>query len=474
MAHETASTAEPEAPGTSVKYQKGRLYTQYIISFLIAGTILNMCYAAMAAVLMPNTVQTIEFLNYFANTGIGTVNDLASLTDLAAQVAAGTVQPTAEQAVLLDLLSKYEGSRASDMALIFAIGSFVTMFSQPLVGVFSDRWRSRWGRRSFWIVVGAIAGASFMVALRYSSTIAMVILFWVLSQVSLNFMQGPLTATIADRVHEKNIGSMSAVSGFSGLVGFGAGTAVAGIVFNAMGSDTYFAFALAVAVGALVFVTFAKDRSSKDLKVDPWDWKGFFHGFTIAFRSRDFRWVWFARAILWLGYAAVANFSLYILQSHLRPALTAEEANVHIGILSLVALPCQIVTVLLAGRLSDKVGRRKPFVWGSSSVMAASIFIPLLVPTLPAYYAFTIIFYAAFGVYMAVDMALFIDVLPDKDQAGRDLGVANVATNVGDMLGPVLAGMLVAQLGGYPPVFIAAGIAVFAGALGILRVRNAR
>ncbi len=32
-----------------------------------------------------------------------------------------------------------------------------------------------------------------------------------------------------------------------------------------------------------------------------------------------------------------------------------------------------------------------------------------------------------FGMYMAVDLALVADVLPDKDKAAKDLGVLNIA-----------------------------------------------
>jgi hypothetical protein len=45
----------------------------------------------------------------------------------------------------------------------------------------------------------------------------------------------------------------------------------------------------------------------------------------------------------------------------------------------------------------------------------------------------------AFGIDGHIDQALFIDVLPDENAAGRDLGVANIATNLGQALGPIIA-----------------------------------
>ena len=65
---------EPERPGTSAKYLGGRLFYQYIVAFILASVFLYACYAAMAGILLPNSVQTIEFRRYFANTSVQDVN----------------------------------------------------------------------------------------------------------------------------------------------------------------------------------------------------------------------------------------------------------------------------------------------------------------------------------------------------------------------------------------------------------------
>lgn len=465
---------EPERPGTSAKYLGGRLFHQYIVAFILASVFLYACYAAMAGILLPNSVQTIEFQHYFANTGVQDVNAVQELTNLKQAVDAGTATATAEQQHLLDLLGQYEAARATSISLMMMIGSFFTLFAQPIVGVISDRWRSPFGRRAFWIVAGAIGGAVFMVGLRYSSTVALLTVFWTVGQVSLNFMQAPLSTTVADRVPENRVGMVSGLSGVGMMAGFTGGSVVAGLLFNRLGLDTYFVFALAVVIGALGFVTFAKDRSSKDLEVKPFDWVGFFKGYAIPLRDHDFRWTWIARFFMFFGYTAISNFVLYILQSHIQPALSASEANETFAGLSSAALPGQLIMMLIAGRLSDMVGRRKPFVIGSSAFIAAILLIPLLVPTLPAFYVFYILLAASYGMYMAVDVALFIDVLPDKEAAGRDLGVANVASNIGQMLAPVAAGQIVALTAGYSALFIMSIVAVAVSAAAIIPVRKVK
>ena len=465
---------EPTRPGTSAKYLGGRPYYQYLVSFIIASVFLYSCYAAMAGVLLPNSVQTIEFRHFFAGTSVTTINDVQALTDLKQAIDAGTATATADQQHLLDLLAQYDAARARSISLMMSIGSFFTLFAQPIVGVISDRWRSAFGRRAFWIVAGAIGGAVFMVGLRYSSTIALLTVFWTVGQVSLNFMQAPLSTTVADRVPENRVGMVSGLSGVGMMGGFTGGSVVAGLLMNRLGLDTYFVFALAVVAGALLFVALAKDRSSKNLEVAPFDWIGFFKGYAIPMRDHDFRWTWIARFFMFFGYTAISNFVLYILQSHIQPALSASEANTTFAGLSSAALPGQLLMMLIAGRLSDKVGRRKPFVIGSSAFIAAIMLIPILAPTLPAFYVFFILLAASYGMYMAVDVALFIDVLPDKEAAGRDLGVANVASNIGQMLAPVAAGQIVALTAGYSALFIMSIVAVAVSAAAIIPVKKVR
>lgn len=463
---------EPTRPGTSAKYLGGRPFIQYVISFIISSLFLFACYAAMAGILLPNSVQTIEFQHYFDGTTVQSVNDVQQLTQLRQAVDAGTATATGEEQHLLDLLAQYEGARAKSISLMMSIGSLFTLFAQPVIGVISDRWRSKFGRRAMWIVMGAIGGAVFMVGLRYSSTIAMLTLFWTVGQVSLNIMQAPRSTTVADRVPQDKVGLVSGLSGIGMMLGFTGGSIIAGILFNTLGLDTYFVFALGVVIGALLFVTFAKDRSSKDLEVEKFDWISFFKGYTIPLRDHDFRWTWIARFFMFFGYTAISNFVLYILQSHLQPALSASEANTTFATLSSAALPGQLLMMLVAGRWSDKVGRRKPFVIGSSIVIAALMALPLLFPSLPIFYVFYIGMAAAYGMYMAVDTALFIDVLPDPEAAGRDLGVANVATNIGQMLAPVVAGQVVAITAGYDALFIMSVVSVVIAALAIIPVRK--
>jgi MFS family permease len=79
-----------------------------------------------------------------------------------------------------------------------------------------------------------------------------------------------------------------------------------------------------------------------------------------------------------------------------------------------------------------------------------------------------------FGCYMAVDNALFTEVLPRNEDAGKDLGIANIAAALPQVLAPAVAGLVIAVTGGYQGLFAVALVLAVAGALCIIPIRSVR
>ncbi|GAA1998038.1 MFS transporter [Microbacterium pumilum] len=463
---------EPAEPGTSSIYIKGPASRSYLTWFTILTIAITSVWGAVTGILLPNHVQLLEMGNWF--TGADASIDLQQLTLLQQSIDAGTATATAEQARQLDLLSGFNAARAQSLAMISTIGVILTMLIQPVVGVFADRTRSRWGRRAPWILFGTVVGSLLLVLLRFAPSIAVLAIVFMLAQAVLNTASGPLATTVADRMPENRRGTASALGGFGNFFGGLLGGLLAGALFATIGLDFYFIIAAFVAFSGVMFVLFARDRSSKDLEVAPFNWKEFLVSFTIALRSRNFRWVWVARILLTFGYTVSTALSLYMLQSYVRPALSQAEATALAPLLLLAGVPVTILAVLVAGKLSDKLGKRRIFVIVASVLMALSMVIPIVMPTVPGLFIQAIVGGIAFGIYLPVDQALFIDVLPDKRAAGRDLGVAGLGSNFGQALGPILASTVVAVTGGYVGIWIAAAILVILGAVAILPLKGVK
>ncbi|WP_394525454.1 MFS transporter [Paenarthrobacter nicotinovorans] len=467
------SDAQPASePGTSEQLASGRRFSRYLTWLGVSTAFIVSVWGSLNGILLPNHVQTLEFANFFV--GNDASANLQELANLKAAVDAGSTTATAEQTRMLGILHDYEVARANSLALLITVGLTVTMFMGPFLGLISDRTRSRFGRRTPFIFFGGIIGAASIAAMQFAPNLLLLIVLWSVAGLFVGMAQAAQNATIADRVVYGKRGTASAISGLGAFMGGILGTVMGAAAFGALGLGSYYIPALLVALGACLFVAFAPDRSSRDLSPTSAGLGQALKGFLVPLRSHDFRWVWIARLIMTFGWGVSTAFGLFMLQSYVQPALNQAEATAMAPILALVGLPGTVISLVIAGRWSDKVGRRKPFVIFSSLLLAASFVVPLVSPTVPGLLIQGIVAGVAYGAYLSVDQALFIDVLPNMKDAGRDLGIAGLGMSMGNALAPIIAAQVFSLTGNYVWIWVVALVLVVAAAFAIFPVRSVK
>jgi MFS family permease len=73
-----------------------------------------------------------------------------------------------------------------------------------------------------------------------------------------------------------------------------------------------------------------------------------------------------------------------------------------------------------------------------------------------------------FGMYLAVDLALVADVLPDQDKVAKDLGVLNIASALPCSIAPAIAPAILAiGSGSYGALYTVAGVCAVIGAVAV-------
>jgi MFS family permease len=452
-------------------YERGPAMRGYMILYALAALSGAAVWGGVGNVLLPLHVQQIEFAQFFAG-AMASVN-LQELIALKTQIAAGAATATADQQRLLEVLAAYESARAGNLAMLKSIAVGVTMLMQPLIGLVSDRTRSRWGRRAPWLVIGAISTTLGLVGMQYSTAILQLLVCWVAAQVGVTMIMGPLAATVADRMPADQRGLMSGIAGVGLLVGFNLGMAGASALYGKFGVGSYLVFAAVLFLFSTAFVLFARDRSSMSMQQRAASLGAHLLSVTHALRDWDFRWVWGARALVMFAYATSATYTVYMLQSYIEPGQSVAQAAKTVSLLHLAALPGTLLAMVITGRWSDRIMRRRPFVIGASFLFAASMIVPFLWPTLIALYVQFVVGGVAFGIFLAVDQALLIDVIPNKQAAGRDLGMGQFAANLGSVMGPLLAGIVLSATGGYRMIWLAALLLAVVSAFALMPVKRA-
>lgn len=364
-------------------------------------------------------------------------------------------------------------NKINNLAIVTTVSFIFTLFAQPIVGAFSDRTRSRLGRRAPWMLIGAAVAMIFLLGLGGMQNVLWITVFWVIIQVSLNALQGPMSAIIPDRFPRSRRGMASAMVGVGTMIGVAVGTVVAGQFVNNLGVG-YAVFGIGILVVAVLFVLFNRDSSSVGGVVEPWSWKAFLAGFWINPKQHpDFAWAFAARFFFILGYFVIAAYNLYILTDYLKMPLG--EAATNAGLLAVVGVVPTLISIVIAGWWSDKIGRRKVFVYAASVIMVIGLAMPLLMPSFTGMLIMGIINGFGFGLYMACDTALMTEVLPgDGAAAGKDLGILNVATNIPQAMSPAVAALIIGVFGGFPALFVFGMIAVIIAAVVLVPIKSVR
>ncbi|WP_044558932.1 MFS transporter [Azospirillum sp. B4] len=365
-------------------------------------------------------------------------------------------------------------AKAANLAIVMSITSIFSTLTTPIAGALSDSTRSRWGRRSPWIALASLIGSMCLFGVSLVTSLWSITVLWVMAAIAYNAMQGPLSTVVADRFAPANRGTASGFIGAGMTAGGTVGIIVAGQLAGQLVLG-YLVFAAAVAACCVAFVFLNREASSAHLRPAPFSLAAFLRGFWIDPRKYpDFGWAFLGRFTIYMGYQGVVTYQLYILRDYIQ--LSVDQANAVIGNISAITFVMLLFSGLVSGFLSDRVGRRKPFVFFSSVIMAAACVVPLITPTVEGMYLYAGIVGLGYGAFTAVDMALMTQVLPqDTGSTGKDLGILTTAINIPQAISPVMSAWLLGLSGGdYSVLFIAAIIFVFLSSFFVLPIRSVR
>lgn len=356
--------------------------------------------------------------------------------------------------------------KVANFGLVAGVSAIFATIFNPVAGALSDRS----GRRNPWILAGGLLALPVMLLLGSVQTILLVTIVWCLGQAVMNVYQAALTSVVPDRIPTEGRGKASAAVG----LGLPVGSTIGALVGAAYSDDYrtgYLVFGAIMAVAAVLFTVCAREERMPPKA--PLPVKVQLAAFGSALKNHDFRWAFIGRALLILGYFAVAGFQLYILKDHteLPAGLAPEEA---VAILMPVNSVAMVVSTVLGGWLSDRYDRRKLFVGASAALAAVALLIPAVSTSWTAMLAFSVVNGLGFGCYMAVDTALVTMVLPKAEDAARDMGVLNVANAGPQIVAPFVASVVVSVGGGYTPLFLLAAVLSVLGALAVRPIRGVR
>ena len=364
-------------------------------------------------------------------------------------------------------------NKVAVLGLVGAVAAVAAVVTQPVWGMLSDRTRSRMGRRVPWILGGVVGLSLAFLGLATVNSVALIVVFAALVSLFYSMITGPLSAIVPDRTPVARRGVFSALGSLGIFVGGLLGVVVASQFVSTI-TVGFVVMAALVLFGGIPFAIALRDRNLEQVEVavERVSWAETLKGFFVDPRKHpDFFWAFIARLVLIVGYWSIVSFQLYILDDYI--GLGLEGANKVFPLATGILAIGIIVALVPAGVLSDRLGRRKPFVIVASVIVAVSAVIPIFVPTVTGALVAVALGGIGFGIYLAVDQALMTQVLPSSTDAGKDLGVLNIAQAGGQVIAPLIASLVIG-LAGYPALYGFAAVMALLAAFAILPIKSVR
>ena len=294
---------------------------------------------------------------------------------------------------------------------------------------------------------------------------------WCVYQCFLNAIVAPLIAVITDRTAPKFRGTISAMYALGYSVGIYGGQMI-GARFLTDQSMGFTVLAVLTLIGGPLAALIMREGSSLAMPRKRFTAQMFWEHFSFPTRHcRDYYLALFGKFLIVAAKFAISGFQLYILTDYMMQS--ADGAKHYVSVISMCMVVTAIAMTVIAGPISDRIGSRKIPVIACSLLVAVGSIIPFFSNDPKMMIAYALVAGTGMGAYNAVDQALNVEVLPSKDTAAKDLGILNLANTGGQVLGPVLAAMLI-NMFGYHALFPLAAVCSLLGALLIVFIKSVK
>lgn len=377
----------------------------------------------------------------------------------------GYVVPTALLLTLKFLQLDAENA-AVNFSIVTAVGGISTLICGLIAGAVSDRTTLAFGKRRTWILAGASIGAFGLVVIGFSTNITLIIVSWLISCIGFSFLNAAINALMADQCPIEKRGTVGGMFGFASPVGIQLGIAAMTLINGASIASKFCILAALVMLSAIVSCAVIKDTPAvKVLKTDN-KIKANRSIYPSVKQYPEYTWTLLNRFFMSMAYAYQTYLTLYFV-NHFGISDTAVSGIVLIN--GVIGTIFGAIASILGGMLSDKIKKQKPIMIGAGIIEIVGFIILIAAKSVPMVYVSSAFINIGASTITAISIALVIRVLPNKDDAAKDISIINTSGNVPNSFVPAIAPVCIG-IGGYSMLFtVLAGCGVL-GTLSVLPI----
>jgi maltose/moltooligosaccharide transporter len=384
---------------------------------------------------------------------------------------AGNPQWELESKVLSQSLTDVTGFSLPPVLAFFIMtwDNILNIFVQSWAGARSDRTWTRWGRRKPWLLVGVPVAALGFVLIPFARILAVMLLFIFITNIGMALFRAPTAALLGDLFPPEQRSKARGISGVIASIGGIVAIAIGSVLFERVGRAAPFIFsALLMVTTAILVLIFVKELRPKETEEPK----------SNNIMREVLRSLWQAdnRSVLWLlltiGLSfmmweslqvGISSFAVFVL------GLPVEQA-VRFGLLFAIAL---LVAAYPSGLVATRFGRQRIMGIGLGGLFLLMI-IAYLVVRDPLSFAVILVLSGIFLSLVVINDLPFLYDIGDESKIGAYTGSYFVATQIGAVVGPTLAGFLIEIGGSYRIIFAFASLCALLAWLTLRPILNQR
>lgn len=380
----------------------------------------------------------------------------------------------------IDAMVPNRDQQGTAIGLAVSVGGLFAMAIPPLVGAISDRLSTPFGRRRPVMIGASILTLPGFIILASAQNYPELVIGYGWVQFFFNAAGAAFAGIIPDVVPAQQFGRASGFLATMVQLGSGAGLFSYSLLHGAHNDRwIYLAFAVVIVITLVPTSLAAAGEGSSPLP--PRERRPFSAIALEFFRpllGGDFMWVVLTRFFISAGIVAVATYLLNFFRDVVQVADPAGFLTLWFLVVLVVAVPFG----LAGGFFSDRMHRRKVFVYASGGFQAfvALVFIVFYPTSQFLVYAVGATYGIGYGLFYAVDWALACDTLPDKKSSAKDMGLFHIALTLPQFVIPFFAGRALDYFNnasansGYRVVFSSAVVLIALGTFFVSRIRTIR
>ena len=373
-----------------------------------------------------------------------------------------------------------KGSQNTAIGVALGLGGVLAMAVPPLVGAWSDRLNTRFGRRRPIMVAGTLLTIPGLLILMAANNYPEIVIGYAIIQFFFNAAGAAYAGIIPDVVPAQQVGKASGFLATMTQLGIGGGLGVTSLLSH--NRLIYLVMGVVAALCLIPTVWAARTEGMEPIALPPHrPFSETLREFLRPLHEGDFAWVVFTRLMVSSGITVVLYFLVnFFGDVVLTPGTDAAKFTDNwLLVVVVTALPFGF----FGGQISDRIRRRKIFVYlaGAAQSFVALVFIAFYPKSVPLVYALGVAYGVGYGLYFAVDWALACDTLPDKTKSAKDMGLFHIALTLPQAILPLFGGALIDYLNkhmaansGYRVVFSSAVLFLFVGTVLVSRIKSIR